>query len=298
MMTDSLAEELGSEEVVDEVEETEETTLAEPEAEDNEAEGEEELTEEEPEEWEFKFGSDRLTAPKASVPEELAAKLNEFAAGVEQSSTKKFQEVAEARKNLEAQQKAYEKLSNLQGEALQVFGRGQALRQELDALGQVDLQSLWQSDPDKARQLSDDLNRKQAEFQNVVAQVGQYEQAIEQEQSQNMARLYDEGKVAVDKAIPGFSTTHANEVIEYAVSKGIPKEQAETWPLNPFAAMTTYKAMLYDRMQAKAKATPKTKQPVTPVKPAKAKGGGRSSNKPPTDSEQYAKWWAKRQKTG
>lgn len=250
---------------------------AESEYEDAEETEEVEEEEEEAELLEFDFAGNKLTVPKGSLPEELAVKVQEFGKSMEAAHTKRSQAVAEQSKALEARGQAIEKLQGLHGETLDTYSKGLAIRQELEQLNQVDINQLWQSNPDQARQVSDTISAKQAEFNSIVQQVSQKEQEITQAQTQETQRRYVEGKATVNKMIPDFEEKHANDVVAYAMSKGVPKEHAETWPLNPFAAETAFKAMMFDRMQTKATKQLKTKPVIAKAVKPMPKGKGASS---------------------
>jgi len=297
-MSDSTAE-AGVEEVVEETEEvTEETPAAESEAveEDSDLETEDDEEQEEPEETlEFDFGGNKLSVPKNSVPEELAEKIDSFGKGLWSDYTKNKNELAESSKSLEARETAVQKLESLHGETLDTYSKGLAIKSELEQLSQYDMSSLWQSDPDQARRLSDTISQKQAEFNSIISKVSQNEQALSQAQQQEVARRSDEGKKLIEKRIPGFEAK-VPEVIEY-VSKnyGVPKTEADNWAINPSGAEMAYKAMLYDRMQAKAKAKPKPKaEAVNPVKPMKGKGGKQAKDPGKMSPDEYRKWFAEK----
>jgi hypothetical protein len=244
------------------------------------ADGTEGETEAEPvEEIEFDFGGNKKKWAKGTPIEQIADELGQFTKGIWGDYTKKSQEVAESRKSLEAREQVVQKLSSLNDEALNTYSRGLAIKNELEQLSKIDMRALWQSNADQARQVSDTIAAKQAEFQQVVGRVSQLEGQMSQTQQQEVARRSDEGKQIVEKHIPGFATKHLPEVIDYVATYGISKEvAARDWPLNPATAVMAHKAMLYDRMQAQAKQAAKTppklpqQQPV-PVVPPRGKGG-------------------------
>lgn len=274
-------------------EETEVEEGAETEAEGQDGEGDEDGEQQETaEEIEFDFGGNKLKVPKGSIPEEVAEQLDKFTKGTWSDYTRKSQEIAETKKSLEARAGAVEKLVNLNGEALQTYSRGLQLRGELEQLQSIDLNALWQSDPDRARRVSDTLAQKQAEFQSIVSKVAQTEQQLTQTQQAEMARLADEGKQYMERRIKGWSEK-VPDVIDYVVKNyGMTKEEAETWPLNPKTAEMAWKAMQFDRMQAQAKPKPAPKAaPAAPVKPMKAKGAATAQKDPDKMSvEEWVKW--------
>lgn len=252
-----------------EIEEVE--AVAENEAENQEGDGGEPGEQEEVvEEIEFDFGGNKMRVPKDAIPEEVAAELDKFTKGTWSDYTRKSQEVVETRKALEAREKAVEKIVSLNGDALNTYSRGLAVKAELEQLSNVDMNALWQSNPDQARQISDRISQKQAEFQSIVTQVSQKEQELTQTQQAELARRSEEGKQIIERRIKGFSEK-APEVVDYVVKNyGMTKEEAETWPLNPKTAEMAYKAMMFDRMQTKPK-TPAPKQ-AAPVVPMKTRG--------------------------
>ena len=85
----------------------------------------------------------------------------------------------------------------------------------------------------------------------------------------------------LDKRIKDFSTKHAPEVVKYAVEKyGMSQADADQWAMNPVVTEMAHKAMLYDRMQAKAaRPNPKPAQ-AKPVPAMKTKGGAGGTNDP------------------
>jgi len=244
---------------------------------DDEAEGESKDKEEAEEEFiEYNFGGNKLVVKKGDYPEEAASKMQEFSNNIWSDYTRGKQEVAEQAKAIATDREAVAKIMSLNGDVLQTYSQGLQLRQEIEQLSKVDMQAEWQSDPDRARQLSDLLSSKQAEFQNIVATVNQNELALDAAQQSEIVRRNEEGKAVLDKRIKNFSTEKAPEVVKYAVDAyGMSQEDADQWAANPVVTEMAYKAMLYDRMQAapkKAKVTPVQAAPVKAMKAA-----GRSS---------------------
>lgn len=242
------------------------------------AEDGEDSQEEAPEEVEFDFGGNKLRIPKGSVPDELAEKIDAFAKGTWADYTKKSQTVAEQAKALEARQSVVEKIEGLQGKVLDTYSKGLQIRSEIEQLSTIDLNALWQSDPDQARRVSDAISQKRAAFADIVQEVNRQEQEITESRKAETARLLDEGKKTVLKRVPDFEK-HLPEVIEYATKNfGISQKDAENWALNPVAAVTMHKAMMWDKMQAKTAKAVKP-QPAQAVAVAPMKSSGKASAK-------------------
>lgn len=258
------------------------------------AEPEEQAEPEAPEEVEFDFGGKKLRIPKGSVPEEVAAELDRFTKGTWQDYTRKSQAVADQTKALEAEKSAVQRLASLEGEKLETYARGLLLRQEVEQLSQVDIDRLWQSNPDQARMLSDRLNMKQRELHSVASQVAAAEAAIDQErtkaseaEAQLASRRAEDGRKAVMSQIKGFDEA---ALVEYAAKAyGVEPDVAKAqWPHNPAGAVMAWKAMQYDRMQANAaKAAKPTSPPATPMTPIKGKAATRADPDTMSDDEYY-----------
>lgn len=279
--TEALSPE--TETVADDTANETETETPETEAEDGDGGSDEQ----DAEEVEYDLGGGQKVKFKANATaKEVAEHAQKAFKEVEGSFTRKFQDVAERTKSLETREKVVEKLQTLNGAALQEFSRGQSVRSELEQLQKVDLNALWQSNPDQARRVSDTLASKRAEFSDIVNKVSQLEGELTKTQEQEVSRRVAEGEAAVEKRIPGFKQKHLSEVIEYVVKEyGYPKDLAErSWARDPGGAVMAYKSMLYDRMQAQAKKATTTavkpQQQTTPIVPPKAGKGGTAQKNP------------------
>jgi hypothetical protein len=233
---------------------------------------------------EFDFGGNKLEVPKDSVPPELATKIAEFTKGTWATFTKGQQDNAEQATALGVRETTVAKLNALNGDALQTYSHGLQLRAELEQLAQVDMNMLWQSDPDRARQLSDLHGAKQAEFQDTVARVGQQEQAVEQAQAENNARRIEEGRTYLDKHIKGFTATKHLELVDYVVDTyAMPRAKAEQWALNPMVTRMAYKAMILDRQTGAAKRSLAKPTQARPVKSPASSGAATGAKRSPDD---------------
>jgi hypothetical protein len=263
----------------------------------NEAETDEDEGEEgEPEDVEFDFGGNKVKLPANATAKEIADKVQEFAESLNKGAQEKFRDVAEMRKSLEAEQTAVQKIRALEGKALETYSRGQLVKQELAQLRQIDINALWQSNPDQARRVSDAISAKQAEFNTIVNRVAQLEGQSTQAQQAEASRRMSEGEAAIEKRIPGFKEKHLPEVMAYAEQQGIPKDDLKNWPLNPVFTQAMWKAMQFDKLQKSATkaATPKP-APAEPIKAEAKSGKGRPALDLVRDADKMsADEWARR----
>tara|TARA_Y100000310_G_scaffold241569_1_gene245588 strand:- start:3363 stop:4493 length:1131 start_codon:yes stop_codon:yes gene_type:complete len=213
----------------------------------------------------FDFGGNKLEVPKDSVPPELAEKIDTFSKDIWKDYSRKSQANAEVAKSNKLRGDTLEKMAGLNGAALQTYSTGLLLRTEIAQLQQIarptaaEMDDLHRTDPDRYRRVSDqyaDIDRqistKQAQFQDVVARVGQQEAELDGAHQAELERRSTAGRTVLDKRIPDFSTKHAPKVVAYAVERGMTVVEANAWALNPMLTEMGYKAMLYDRMQAAA----------------------------------------------
>lgn len=238
------------------------------------------------EEFELDVAGTKHKFPKGTPIEAALDVIQQYGKGLEASLTKKGQEIGEERKTLETQRKLNERLQSLKGEQLALYARGEQVMSEINQLNQVDLNALWQSNSDQARRISDRLGQLRHDYSNIYSSLAQYGNQLNQAERQEVEARAAEGEQAVAKAIKGWGPEVERELVAYAVKNGVPEQEAKTgWRLNPYATVTTWKAVQYDKLIAKGKTattTPAQQAPATPVAPIK---GGRGGNSSPPDLE-------------
>lgn len=234
------------------------------------ADEQDDATPEEIEEIELSFGAKTLKVAKSAIPDNVRTELEEFTKNIQGDYTRKTQEVAEQRKEIEAQRDLYGKLQTLGGEARKAFYAGEAVAGELAQLQQIDLRALRQSNPDQARWISDEIAIKRSDLMNHVNAVSQYETAITAEEQRAIASLEETGRARIAKTVKGFD---AEAVVAYAVKAGVSEQDAKKWPLNPITAEFAWKAMQYDKLHASTKAAIAAKPNSTPSAPVRAISG-------------------------
>lgn len=246
----------------------------------DEESGEEEILEEESEEVEFiefDFGGNKLEVKSGDIPHEVAEKLEKFSKDIWADYTKKSQVNAEVARTLKAHEEAFATIENLGTEALNAFALGKNVKAEIEQLSAINLQELWRSNPDNARQITDLKAAKQAELQSIINEVDQYERQLIRARQEDLARRTEEGRSKLDRKFKGFSTEIAPKLEMYVQETyGMSAEEAAQWSLSPDVTEMAYKAMLYDQMRSanKQKKITKTAKPVTAMP---NKGGGKST---------------------
>lgn len=243
---------------------------------DGEDSDDEEDQDDEREEFEIDLGGNkhRFAVPKGQLPAEAVEEVQNFAKALQGDYTRRTQAVVEREQSLGKREEFAGKLQDMNEDVLAAFSKGQQLRAEIEQLQAIDIHSLRQSDPDRARWVSDDLAAKQAEFGRVIADVDSKEKSIAKAQEAEVSRRREIGAQVLEKRVKGFSEKLPDLAEYVANTSDITREQAmKDYGLNPTFSEYAYKAMMFDRMQAQAKAKPKaaTTPAQATVKP-KAKG--------------------------
>lgn len=265
------------------------------EGEDGYSDDSEDADEDVPEYREYDFGGKKFQVNKDALSDEQAEQFESYGKGLQSDYTKKTQELAEQRKHIVAREQSAEKLLSLQGDTLDIYSQGLAIRQELAQLNEIDLNQLWQSNPDQARQVSDAISQKTKEFNATVQQVSAKEGEMAYTKQADRQAREIEGEKALNARIPQF-TEKVGEVIDYfCKAYGADKKATEAgWRSDPVVTELAYKAMMFDRMKANVKKGSKVNPATaTESKPVKGKGGRHKSNTP-TDKDSAKDWLAKR----
>ena len=244
---------------------------------------------------EYDFGGKKFKVNRDALSDEDSEQFEAYGKGLQSDYTKKTQDLSEARKHIEAREASAEKLLSLQGDTLDIYSKGLAIRQELAQLNNIDLNQLWQSNPDQARQVSDAISQKKAEFNATVQQVSAREGQMDQARQADQYARAEQGEKAVNARIPGF-TAKVGEVIDYYCKEyGVDKKAAEqAWRSDPVTSELAYKAMMFDKMKANVKKGSKVQPtPATESKPVHGKGG-RHKSAIPSDKDSTDVWLKKR----
>lgn len=236
-------------------------------------------------EVEIDIGGSKHKLKKGAPVGEALDLVQKYQKGLETSLQQKSQEVAAKGKTVDEQVKLVTRLQTLKGDQLALYARGTVVGEEIGSLEKIDLNALWRSSPDQARQVSDRLGQLRHEYSQIYGSLAQYGEHLNREERALLDSRAVEGEQIVRKAIKGFSPQVESEMIDYAVKRGVSEQDAKMWRLNPYAAETTWKAMQYDKLLAQGKAAAKPAATPAPEKPVAPIKGGRGGNSGPADLE-------------
>lgn len=195
--------------------------------------------------------------------------------------TRKTQEVAETRRQLEAREAQFQQTAQSHQqhirEVAQLVAIDDRLAQfEKAGINAYSINQMADSDPVQALKLHNELMDLQARRGQTVNSITQKQQAQAQESQRSNAKQLYEASQVLARDIKGWSPDLANKLSEYGKSQGYPAEVLGN-VTKPEFVKTLHKAFLYDQLQKQ-----RTAKPVTePSKPATRLGGaGAVTNKP------------------
>lgn len=279
-----------------EVAETEEVAPAEDvagDASESDGVGEDADATKEPEEVEIDFGGNKRAFKKNATVAEIHGELQDYAKSLYSDYISKTQQAAEIRKRAEQQAQDLEVLGSVSQEYHITLGRAMTAQQELNRLRQIDLNALWNANPDQARRVSDMLRQKEVEVMGYGDALQAAELKVTKSKQELVERTKAEGKARIEKVIPEFSTRHLSAVVDYISSNySITKEDAlEQWAAAPDVTVMAWKAMQYDKA-AKAAKRPVQKTVSKPVAPQPARPGPRKVELVSKEADQMpvSKW--------
>lgn len=191
---------------------------AEPEAEQStdDATEEGEPEEAESDEIEIDVGGEKFKLPAgiAEQAKKVEAKVKEIEAG----TTRKFQEAAELRKVAETQIKAAQELQQIAHEQSDLIADHKMVERRLQALANVDINALAESDPVALTKLNAEYNQLQAAKQRIEQQ---YQQSVvkskESFSAQHQAKVVQLNEFA-KRNIRGWSEDYSNKLMEFSVN--------------------------------------------------------------------------------
>lgn len=175
--------------------------------------------------------------------------------------TKKTQEIAEQRRNLELQAEQL-RLASLERSFTD------SIQQEMRQLAafQTQQEYILQNWNQLSAEDRANLQYVTAQIEKLNAELNGKRQKFRQDFEQHMGQLRANALETLQKSIPGWSEQLAKEIAEHARADGYTDQELQSI-IDPRHAKTLWKAMQYDKLQAKAKdVTNKVTKAPPPVK--------------------------------
>lgn len=203
--------------------------------------------------------------------------------------TRKTQEVAEARKNADAERQAFEVERQVHLQNLQEVATMRAIEMQLQNFSQVNWQQLADQDPVQAMKLDHQMRHLQSQREQLRASVAQRHEQFTQAQQHEAARQLAEGQKVLQRDIPGWGPELASKLSKFALANGYSEREVAAIR-SPAMVRSLYRE--YQVAEAKKQATKRTPQvqaaPVTRVNSASKTRAVTDPDK--LSPEQWLKW--------
>jgi hypothetical protein len=206
--------------------------------------------------------------------------------------TRKTQEVAEQRKQVEAERARFAEEQKLITESISEFGKVQALNDALAQYDKVDWATLFQSN----RQLYDQLrfNQDQAKLERekaVTALQGKVQERNSKAQQETAKRL-EEARAAVQRDIPDWSPELAGKLNQFAMMQGFTAQELSQVS-DPRVIKLLHAAYVGSQAKVKAAAAARAK-PAEDVQPLKTVSGSVPAERGLSDKLSVEEWTKRR----
>lgn len=201
--------------------------------------------------------------------------------------TRKTQEVAEIRKQAEAQAETVKQREAFIQQNVAEVARIHAIDAELAQFGQVNWDQLWDSDPVQAGKLNQRAQILQAQRAQTEQVLTQRQAQFVQWQQQEAAKRLNEGQQVLKREIPNWGTEVQDQLRSYALDTGWSASELQN--ITPRQVVALYRDFQFVKMREKATQRPKVVQekPVTRIAATKA-GAVKDPDK--MDMNEWMKW--------
>jgi hypothetical protein len=183
-------------------------------SEDTPDEESEEQVEAEEEESEPDLVEVEVDGQSYKVPEVLKDKIM-----LQADYTRKTQEVAEQRKQVEVAQAQLQQAAQLQQQSLAEYAELMAIDKQIQAYSQVDWNALFEQDPVEFVRLKSAQGDLKETRQNVAQQINVKHQQQYEQNTQTRIQLIEEGKKTLAKEIPNWNTELGKTISRHAIEK-------------------------------------------------------------------------------
>jgi hypothetical protein len=161
--------------------------------------------------------------------------------------TRKTQEVAEQRKQVEQAHAQLQQAAQLQQQSLAEYAQLVALDNQLQSYNNVDWNSLYEQDPAEFVRAKEAVRDLKDTRQGLAQQITAQQQAQYEQQNQVRLQAIQEGQKVLAREIPQWNTELATTLNRFAVEKfGFTPEEVNQ-VIDPRVVKLLHKAYLHDK---------------------------------------------------
>lgn len=201
--------------------------------------------------------------------------------------TRKTQEVAEARRTLEAREAELQKAAQADKEERQLYGRREAIVARLGQFQNVNWQAWADSDPAAASKAHMEFTQLQAHYGQLEGLLTQRERQKQLDAEQTSAKRANDAEAVVAREIKDWGPQKLQQFVDYGKKSGLEPESVRQLLVQfPQAAKFLDKALAHDKLLAQRLQKPA----ATPANPVTRVGGGAAATTKPlseTSDEEF-----------
>lgn len=202
--------------------------------------------------------------------------------------TRKTQEVAEVKRQAEAERQLFEQQKQFHFANMQEVARVIAIDQQLQQFQKLNWDELENTDPVQAMRLQRQFRELQATKAQAEMTVAQRHHAMQEAQQQEAAMRLNEGQRVLKREIPEWGPELAIKLKEFGLKEGLSAKKINSMD-DPSDVLNLYARYQLSEMKAKATKKPQQVQskPVTKIQAVKA-----TANRDPDkmNADEWLKW--------
>lgn len=203
--------------------------------------------------------------------------------------TRKTQEIAETRKQVEAHAQQLQAERQFVQQNLQEVASITAIDHQLSQFAQLDWNALTDADPAQAMKLDRQMRDLHAQREQIAYGITQKQAEFQQLQQHEAARQLEEGRRVLEREIPGWGAEKAQELFLFGKQYGISEQMLGSLS-QPVLVKALHDLQQFHQLKAKATTKPKApvqEKPVTRITASKAQGAIDPDKMNP---DQWLKW--------
>ena len=207
-------------------------------------------TEEEAEaetEFEIEFAGQTHKLPPGT-PEEVARKVQELGKNLHSDYTRKTQEIAEVRKQIETERATAQELMRLTHEHADLVADFRVVQRQIEQLSGEDLMALSETDPLSAQQKMARLMQLQQAQTRIGAQLQQTVSEMQAKQTASTKEALEKAQAELQKEISNWGPDTAKAIRDYGKSLGF-NDTELSQVTDPRVVKLLYKAQQFDTLQ-------------------------------------------------
>ena len=185
--------------------------------------------------------------------------------------TTKTQEMAEQRKDLEADRQRFQEAIQLQTAHTEAYTQLGILDQQLAQYNEIDWNTWAAQDPNAAQQAQIQMGALREQRTQAQGKLQSLHAETQQQMHNETAKVVEQNRAKIERSVPNWSSDTEKAVFDFGIQSGLTESQLAGTNYDPILIGILNKARLFDELQQKQTGKkPKKSEPVpqaTRVKP-------------------------------